>query len=107
MKKIVGKCKLCGLEKELTFEHVPPKGAFNDTPSKRYFQAEVIQRLNKTEWETDIVFSKIRWERNQQKEAGAIIFAKIAITMLAHGTWMSMLERQRYLMKLKTDASQR
>lgn len=70
MKKIVGKCKLCGLEKELTFEHVPPKGAFNDTPSKRYSQAEIIQRLNETEWKIGIDFSKTRWERNQQKGNG-------------------------------------
>ena len=70
MKKIVGKCKLCGLEKELTFEHVPPKGAINDTPSKRYSQAEIIQRLNETEWKIGIDFSKTRWERNQQKGNG-------------------------------------
>lgn len=28
-KEIIGKCQLCGLRKKLTFEHVPPKAAFN------------------------------------------------------------------------------
>ena len=31
-KKIVGKCHICGLHTELTFEHIPPKAAFNDRP---------------------------------------------------------------------------
>ena len=30
--KVVGKCQLCGKNEELTFEHVPPKAAFNDKP---------------------------------------------------------------------------
>jgi len=32
-KKLPGTCQICGLEKELTFEHVPPKKAFNDAPA--------------------------------------------------------------------------
>ncbi len=32
MKKIVGRCRICGQNKELTFEHVPPKSAFNSSP---------------------------------------------------------------------------
>lgn len=86
MKKIVGKCKLCGLEKELTFEHVPPKGAFNDTPSKRYSQAEIIQRLNETEWKIGIDFSKTRWERNQQNDFKAVlqVFSRVFRSDRAH-----------------------
>lgn len=33
-KECIGICKLCGKTKKLTFEHVPPEGAFNDQPSK-------------------------------------------------------------------------
>jgi hypothetical protein len=32
MKKRTGICHLCGEFKELTFEHIPPKAAFNDKP---------------------------------------------------------------------------
>lgn len=34
MAKHVGKCALCGCEGELTFEHIPPRAAFNSTPAK-------------------------------------------------------------------------
>lgn len=30
MAPIIGKCRVCGATTELTFEHVPPKAAFND-----------------------------------------------------------------------------
>ncbi len=29
-KKIHGICRLCGYHKKLTYEHIPPKSAFND-----------------------------------------------------------------------------
>lgn len=31
-KNIIGTCRVCGEEKKLSFEHVPPKSAFNDKP---------------------------------------------------------------------------
>lgn len=34
MKNHFGKCALCGKECELTFEHVPPRAAFNSTPAR-------------------------------------------------------------------------
>ncbi len=34
MPKHFGKCALCGSECELTFEHIPPRAAFNATPAK-------------------------------------------------------------------------
>jgi len=37
-KKVFGICHICGEQKQLTFEHVPPKSAFND---KRYIQAKL------------------------------------------------------------------
>lgn len=32
MKKRIGKCHICGVTEELSFEHVPPKSAFNNKP---------------------------------------------------------------------------
>ena len=29
MKSVKGICKLCGMEKQLSFEHVPPRSVFN------------------------------------------------------------------------------
>ncbi|MGM9958249.1 MAG: hypothetical protein ACI32B_03260 [Erysipelotrichaceae bacterium] len=34
--KQYGKCMICGKEGELTFEHIPPKKAYNNTPTKTY-----------------------------------------------------------------------
>lgn len=31
-KQVTGECRLCGMVKNLTFEHVPPEAAFNDYP---------------------------------------------------------------------------
>ena len=42
MGKYFGRCRLCGQEKELTFEHVPPRAAFNNTPLRRYNGVEVL-----------------------------------------------------------------
>ena len=33
-KKHIGKCALCGKKTELTFEHIPPRSAFNSSPAK-------------------------------------------------------------------------
>lgn len=33
-KKYIGKCALCRKECQLTFEHIPPRAAFNSTPAK-------------------------------------------------------------------------
>lgn len=34
--KVYGYCAICGKYRELTFEHIPPKGAGNNSPSKIY-----------------------------------------------------------------------
>lgn len=41
----LGKCRLCGKEENLTFEHVPPQTAFNSFPVKMYSFDEAIQVL--------------------------------------------------------------
>jgi hypothetical protein len=42
-KTIVGKCRLCLAEGELSFEHVPPARAFNDTRVRRYTMDEWVK----------------------------------------------------------------
>jgi hypothetical protein len=44
--KHVGKCALCGEEKELTFEHVPPHKAFNWFPAKIVTHETVLNRAS-------------------------------------------------------------
>lgn len=50
-----GKCKICGKECELTYEHIPPKKAFNNYNRKGYFGDAVIELVTSKErmpWET-------------------------------------------------------
>ena len=35
-KKVYGKCCICGENKKLTFEHIPPRAAFNSFGIKLY-----------------------------------------------------------------------
>ena len=48
-KHIIGTCHICGENKKLFFEHVPPRAAFNDRP---IVQAS-IERLIKKENDLD------------------------------------------------------
>lgn len=43
-----GRCKLCGKETKLTFEHVPPEKAFNSFTVKKYSFEETIKILSGT-----------------------------------------------------------
>ena len=52
MGKQFGKCALCGEECELSFEHIPPKKAFNDYPSK--FVAGEVLLFNKKRLPWDV-----------------------------------------------------
>lgn len=55
-KKVYGECKLCGKQGELTFEHVPPKSAFNKHPVKLIEAENFFNLMTSRErlpWETD------------------------------------------------------
>ena len=57
MKKHYGKCALCGKECELTFEHIPPKGAFNSRPARpvsgtEIFKEEHLNDDSRMPWDT-------------------------------------------------------
>lgn len=45
-KKHFGKCALCGKECELTFEHIPPRAAFNSTPARPVSGMELLTEKN-------------------------------------------------------------
>ena len=58
MKQCYGKCALCGKETNLTFEHIPPKAAFNSYSAKpvsgtELFKDEVINDPNRMPWDTE------------------------------------------------------
>ena len=66
-KKHFGKCALCGKECELTFEHVPPRAAFNSKPARPVSGVEVLteKNLNDKErmpWDT----TGLRYQNQQQ-----------------------------------------
>lgn len=44
MKKEVGFCALCGTYGDLTYEHIPPKAAFNSAPAKMYTGTELLKK---------------------------------------------------------------
>ncbi|GLX68325.1 hypothetical protein [Paenibacillus glycanilyticus] len=43
-KAILGECHICGIEGKLSFEHVPPKSAFNDSKLKRYGFEQIFNK---------------------------------------------------------------
>lgn len=52
MGKHFGKCALCGKECELTFEHIPPRAAFNNKPVKGV-SGEKFIGLDRNPWEIE------------------------------------------------------
>jgi hypothetical protein len=51
-KKVYGKCALCGKEGELSFEHIPPKAAFNNIPAKPVSGIDLLTKGDRYPWET-------------------------------------------------------
>lgn len=56
-----GKCALCGAECELTFEHIPPRAAFNSTPAKPV-TGEGLLNDDRMPWDT----SGLHYSNQQQ-----------------------------------------
>ncbi len=66
MKSSYGKCALCGCDGKLSFEHIPPKAAFNKTPSKTVDIFTILgSERNGYPWELD----GMKYD-NQQKGTG-------------------------------------
>ena len=62
MKKKHGMCALCKKETDLTFEHIPPRAAFNSKPSRPIKVADLIKHKEMMPWETD----GLKYENLQQ-----------------------------------------
>lgn len=60
-----GKCCICGENKKLTYEHIPPRGAFNDKCSKVYNIEAITSAIldeSRLPWEYD----GLKYEQQQQ-----------------------------------------
>ena len=78
-----GKCALCGKECELTFEHIPPRKAFNWIPEKTYSGDQLINtvaEVNRNTWD----FSGLKYN-NDQKGSGAYSLCQSCNNLT--GTW--------------------
>jgi hypothetical protein len=64
-KKIIGKCKLCKEEKELSFEHIPPQSAFNK--ETRYYNIKQNEYLQKAK---EYTFGNLK--PKSKKEQGGV-----------------------------------
>ena len=85
MLKHYGKCSLCGQETELTFEHIPPRGAFNSTPARpvsgtELFKEEILNDDSHMPWDT----SGMQYD-NQQQGMGRYSLCKICNN--STGSW--------------------
>lgn len=67
MGKHFGKCALCGKECDLTFEHIPPRKAFNDTPAKPVSGETLLESKKEDQMPWDL--SGLKYD-NQQKGMG-------------------------------------
>ena len=61
-KRIIGKCALCGQLCALTYEHIPPKMAFNTEPAKQYLGTEFIGDSERLPWD----MNGLRYDNRQQ-----------------------------------------
>ncbi|MBR4014081.1 MAG: hypothetical protein IKJ00_07285 [Clostridia bacterium] len=80
MKKHYGKCALCQIEGELSFEHIPPQSSFNSSPAKPVTGDLLMLDDDRMPWETDgLPYS------NQQRGMGKYSLCKSCNNLT--GTW--------------------
>lgn len=53
MEKQIGKCALCGKKCKLSFEHIPPKAAFNANPSRPVSGDKIMGDNSRMPWDID------------------------------------------------------
>lgn len=53
LKKHIGKCALCGKKGKMTFEHIPPRAAFNATHAKPITIGSMLKGNKKYPWDVD------------------------------------------------------
>jgi len=80
--KTYGICRLCGENKELTFEHVPPETVFNKGAVRNVSLDAVIKdtmKENKLPWE---IMGKARYSSEGEED---FIYAVTVIPVLVNG----------------------
>lgn len=71
MAKVVeGICKLCGQQKKLTFEHVPPDSAFNSAPVKEFSPEVTVDMMTGAGGRKPWDFSGLKGKVNQRGGGG-------------------------------------
>lgn len=75
-----GICALCGEYKKLTYEHIPPKAAFNSSTVRSVTAEEIIGNNSRMPWEID----GLHYEQ-EQKGAGGYYLCEICNSNT--GTW--------------------
>ena len=61
-KRVVGKCALCGQFCSLTYEHIPPKMAFNANPTFQFLGTDFIGENDRMPWD----MKGLHFENRQQ-----------------------------------------
>lgn len=86
-----GICHICGKEKELTFEHLPPRKANNSNRAKAIVGDELTKHIagNNKPWD----FSDCKY-KNMQRGMGATLFVRNAIIILEQIMLMNILSFQ-------------
>lgn len=62
MSKHYGKCALCGRECNLTFEHIPPRAAFNSAPAKPVSGNKILTNDDRMPWD----ITGLQYDNQQQ-----------------------------------------
>jgi len=79
--KMIKKCAICRKEKEMTFEHVPPKSTGNNFPITQYSALASLTDIKIKPWE----FEKMKWDQIKQKGQGYTNLCRDCNSFL--GTW--------------------
>ena len=80
-----GKCRICGKISPLTYEHVPPRKAFNSNKAFVYCGRKILEQDSEGfPWE---ISSRLKGKQ-LQRGIGHIHFVKDVIIILVHGMEM-------------------
>lgn len=80
MERHYGRCALCGKEGELTFEHIPPRSAFNSLRTKMYTGDQLLADINRMPFDVQGL-----QYRNRQKGSGLFSLCQSCNNLT--GTW--------------------
>ena len=53
LKKHIGKCALCGKEDKMSFEHIPPRAAFNSSHAKPVTIGTILKGEKRYPWDIE------------------------------------------------------